>query len=412
MPTIAPFSAPLYVMAKPIGARCNLACKYCYYLEKTNLYKEEEGDASHCVMTDDVLEKFIQQYISCQTQTQVLFTWHGGEALLRPLEFYQKASDLQKKYANGKTIENCIQTNGILINDDWCEFFKKNNYLVGVSIDGTKQIHDKYRTHKNGNPSFDKVLEGIQLLNKHNVEWNAMAVVNDYNVKYPLEFYHFFKSIKCRYIQFTPIVERLVAHSDGRHLASQKDSGDLPMADFSVTPEQWGTFLCKIFDEWVRNDVGDYYIQLFDATLANWLGQPSGVCSMNKTCGHAGVIEYNGDVYSCDHFVFPEYKLGNIYNQTLTAMMYSEKQILFGNAKYDSLPNQCKNCKFGFACNGECPKNRFVETDEADKKLNYLCKGYYTFFEHAAPYMEYMKNELIADRAPANIMTALQQKQL
>ncbi|MGL5272142.1 MAG: SPASM domain-containing protein, partial [Phocaeicola sp.] len=243
-----------------------------------------------------------------------------------------------------------------------------------------------------------------RLLNKYGVEWNAMAVVNDYNADYPLEFYNFFKSIGCRYIQFTPVVERLVAHTDGRHLASLADKGEYPLAEFSVSPEQWGSFLCAIFDEWVRNDVGEYYIQLFDTTLANWVGEQPGVCTLAKSCGHAAVMEYNGDLYCCDHFVFPEYKLGNIYEDTLTKMLYSEKQVAFGKAKEELLPSQCKACNYLFACHGECPKNRFIETQEAGKPLNYLCKGYYTFFDHAAPYMDFMKKELLAGRAPANVM--------
>lgn len=248
--TISPFSKPLYVMTKPVGAICNLACKYCYYLEKTNLYKE---NTSKFVMSDSLLEKFIEEYINSQTMPQVLFTWHGGETLMRPLSFYQKVVELQKKYANGRTIDNCIQTNGTLLNDEWCEFFHDNHWLVGISIDGPQEFHDEYRKNKQGKPSFMKVMQGIHLLNKHQVEWNAMAVVNDYNADYPLEFYHFFKELGCHYIQFTPIVERIHPHADGRHLAHvlQKEE---KLADFSVSPEQWGNFLCTIFDEWVKND--------------------------------------------------------------------------------------------------------------------------------------------------------------
>lgn len=398
--TISPFSKPLYVMTKPVGAICNLACKYCYYLEKTNLYKE---NTSKFVMSDSLLEKFIEEYINSQTMLQVLFTWHGGETLMRPLSFYQKVVELQKKYANGRTIDNCIQTNGTLLNDEWCEFFHDNHWLVGISIDGPQEFHDEYRKNKQGKPSFMKVMQSIHLLNKHQVEWNAMAVVNDYNADYPLEFYHFFKELRCHYIQFTPIVERIHPHADGRHLAHvlQKEE---KLADFSVSPEQWGNFLCTIFDEWVKNDVGEYFIQIFDATLANWMGAQPGVCTMAPTCGHAGVMEFNGDVYSCDHFVFPEFKLGNIYEKSLIEMMYSEKQIQFGQQKKDSLPNKCKECKYLFACNGECPKNRFLTTEDGEPGLNYLCKGYYQFFDHVAPYMDFMKKELLAERPPANVM--------
>lgn len=387
-------------MTKPVGAICNLACKYCYYLEKTNLYKE---NTSKFVMSDSLLEKFIEEYINSQTMPQVLFTWHGGETLMRPLSFYQKVVELQKKYANGRTIDNCIQTNGTLLNDEWCEFFHDNHWLVGISIDGPQEFHDEYRKNKQGKPSFMKVMQGIHLLNKHQVEWNAMAVVNDYNADYPLEFYHFFKELRCHYIQFTPIVERIHPHADGRHLAHVLQNEE-KLADFSVSPEQWGNFLCTIFDEWVKNDVGEYFIQIFDATLANWMGAQPGVCTMAPTCGHAGVMEFNGDVYSCDHFVFPEFKLGNIYEKSLIEMMYSEKQIQFGQQKKDSLPNKCKECKYLFACNGECPKNRFLTTEDGEPGLNYLCKGYYQFFDHVAPYMDFMKKELLAERPPANVM--------
>lgn len=387
-------------MTKPVGAVCNLACKYCYYLEKTNLYKDNK---SKYVMSDSLLEKFIKEYINSQTMPQVLFTWHGGKTLMRPLSFYQKVIELQKKYANGRTIDNCIQTNGTLLNDEWCEFFHNNHWLVGVSIDGPQDFHDEYRKNKQGKPSFVKVMQGIKLLKKHQVEWNAMAVVNDYNADYPLEFYHFFKDLECHYIQFTPIVERIHLNSDGRYLANvlQKEE---KLADFSVTPEQWGNFLCTLFDEWVKNDVGKYFIQIFDATLANWMGTQPGVCTMAPTCGHAGVMEFNGDVYACDHFVFPEFKLGNIYEKSLIEMMYGDKQSRFGLQKRDALPAQCKACKYLFACNGECPKNRFLTTEDGEFGLNYLCKGYYQFFDHIAPYMDFMKKELLAERAPANVM--------
>lgn len=403
MATYAPFSRPLYVMIKPVSSICNLACDYCYYLEKTKLYKQDESDGKF-IMSNSLLEEFIKQYIEAQTMPQVLFTWHGGETLMRPLSFYKQALELQKKYAKGRIINNSIQTNGTLLTDEWCRFFKENNWLVGVSIDGPQEFHDEYRRSKQGLPSFTKVMRGVELLNKHGVEWNALAVVNDYNAEYPLDFYNFFKKIDCHYIQFSPIVERITVHNDGRYLACPADKGEIPLADFSVTAEQWGHFLCAIFDEWVKKDVGKFYIQLFDSTLANWIGEQPGVCTLAKTCGHAGVIEYNGDVYSCDHFVFPEYKLGNIRTHSLTEMMYSEREQSFGTAKQNSLPSQCQSCEFLFACNGECPKNRFLHTDNGEAGLNYLCKGYYEYFSHVAPYMDFMKKELLEGRAPANVM--------
>ncbi len=400
---LTPFAHPLYIMTKPAGSSCNLACKYCYYLEKKNLYKEADR---RFVMSDDMLERFIKMYIESQSMPQILFSWHGGETLMRPLSFYKKVIELQKRYGQGLVIDNSIQTNGTLLTDEWCRFFKDNNWLVGVSVDGPQEFHDEYRRNNMGAPSFHKVMRGINLLKKHGVEWNALAVVNDFNADYPLDFYNFFKEIECRYIQFTPIVERIIRHDDGRNLASPADAPGAPLADFSVSPEQWGEFLCTIFDEWVKKDVGQYFIQLFDSTLANWAGVQPGVCSMARTCGHAGVMEFNGDVYSCDHFVFPEYKLGNIREKTLVEMMYSERQQQFGADKYDRLPRQCKQCRYLFACNGECPKNRFAVTADGEPGLNYLCKGYYRFFEHVAPYMDFMKNELDHQRSPANVMNA------
>ncbi|MGI6074477.1 MAG: anaerobic sulfatase-maturation protein [Fermentimonas sp.] len=399
MATISPFAHPLYIMLKPAGSLCNLRCEYCYYLEKRELYKEQKNN----VITDELLEKFVKEYIEAQTTPQVLFTWHGGEPLMRPISFYKRALQLQKVYARGHQIDNCIQTNGTLITDEWCEFFKENNFLVGVSIDGPQEFHDEYRRSAGGRPSFFKVMEGIKLLNKHGVEWNALAVVNEFNADYPLDFYHFFKEIKCHYIQFSPIVERIVNRPDNLKLApGMQEGGEL--ADFSITPEQWGYFLCTIFDEWVQHDVGNYFIQLFDATLANWVGQPPGVCILAKDCGHAGVMEFNGDIYSCDHFVYPEHKLGNLHTQTIYEIMNSPRQKEFSKMKNQLLPQQCKECEFLFACHGECPKNRFVKDKYDNPGLNYLCKGYLKFFEHVAPYMDFMKNELENQRPPANVM--------
>ena len=306
---------------------------------------------------------------------EILFTWHGGETLMRPISFYKKAMALQQKYAKGRTIDNCIQTNGTLLTDEWCKFFKENNWLVGVSIDGPQEFHDEYRKNKQGLPSFVKLMNGINLLNKHGVEWNAMAVVNYFNSDYPLDFYNFFKDINCHYIQFTPIVERIRNHKDGRNLASLKDTETVEVTDFSVTAEQWGDFLCTIFDCWVREDVGIYYIQLFDSILANWIGQEPGVCTMAKSCGHAGVMEFNGDVYSCDHFVFPEYKLGNIHSKTLVEMMYSQQQNDFGAMQQKSRARQCKACDFLFAFNCACPTNRFIVTSYGQHALNYPFTG-------------------------------------
>lgn len=399
-----PFAKPLYVMLKPAGAHCNLACKYCYYLEKNKLYPT----AQRHLMSDEMLEQFTREYIEAQTMTQVLFTWHGGEPLLRSIDFYRKALSLQQKYAGGKRIDNVIQTNGTLLTDEWCEFFAQNHWLVGISIDGPQPYHDHYRLTAAGKPSWQKVMQGIKLLKKHGVEWNAMAVVNAYNVNHPLEFYRFFKENGCQFLQFTPIVERLTRHEDGRTLASLADKNEIPMSEASVTPEQWGYFLCAIFDEWVRKDVGKIFVEIFDCTLANWMGISPGICAYSKECGHAGVMEHNGDVYSCDHFVFPEYKLGNICDHSLIDMLYGEQQQEFSRLKHSSLPRQCKECDMEFACHGECPKNRFMKDKYGDSGLNYLCPGYYHYYQHVAPNMDYMKQELMAQRPPSNIMKVLQ----
>lgn len=399
-----PFAKPLYVMLKPAGAHCNLACKYCYYLEKNKLYPT----AQRHLMSDEMLEQFTREYIEAQTMNQVLFTWHGGEPLLRSIDFYRKALSLQQKYAGGRRIDNVIQTNGTLLTDEWCEFFAQNHWLVGISIDGPQPDHDHYRLTAAGKPSWKKVMQGIKLLKKHGVEWNAMAVVNAYNANHPLEFYRFFKENGCQFLQFTPIVERLTRHEDGRTLASLADKDEISLSEASVAPEQWGCFLCAIFNEWVRKDVGKIFVEIFDCTLANWMGISPGICAYSKECGHAGVMEHNGDVYSCDHFVFPEYKLGNIRDYSLIDMLYGEQQQEFSRLKHSSLPRQCKECDMEFACHGECPKNRFMKDKYGDSGLNYLCPGYYHYYQHVAPYMDYMKQELMSQRPPSNIMKVVQ----
>lgn len=405
MNTINPFSRPLYVMLKPVGAACNLRCHYCYYLEKACFYK----DSSKRVLSEEMLDQFTKEYIEAQTMNDVLFTWHGGEPLMRPLSFYRKALELQKKYGRGRNISNVIQTNGTLLTDEWCRFLHENNWLVGVSIDGPQEFHDEYRRTASGGPSWAKVMRGIQLLNKHHVEWNAMAVVNDFNADYPLDFYHFFKEMGCRFIQITPVVERMVNHADGRHLATLTDDATAPVTDFSVTPEQWGRFLCAIFDEWVRNDVGQTYVELFDCILANWVGVTPGICVYAKECGHAGIMEFNGDVFSCDHFVFPEYRLGNIRKKTITEMLYGEQQQQFSRLKSQSLPKECKKCEWEFACHGECPRTRFIKDVYGNPGKNYLCEGYRMFFRHIAPYMDFMKKEYMNQRPPSNVMQHIQE---
>lgn len=396
---ISPFSSPFHVTAKPAGARCNLRCRYCYYLEKSELY----GDCRSHLMDDSLTEMFIRDYIRVQPSQEVVFTWHGGEALLRDLDYYRRIVKWQEKYADGHTITNSLQTNGTLLNDEWCRFLRKNNWLTGISIDGPQHLHDKYRLTTAGKGSFREVMRGVELLEKHGVEWNALAAINSYNADYPDEFYDFFRSIGCRYIQFTPVVERLL---EGGSLASATDA-QTDVTDFSVRPKQWGRFICRVFDRWVRDDVGRIFVQLFDAMLANWVGVMPGVCTMAPTCGHAVALEFNGDLYCCDHFVFPQYLLGNLKEKTFDDMMLGSKQRNFGLDKKRMLADKCRACEYLFACNGECPRNRFVTTANEHLKLNYLCNGYHAFFEHITPAMEYMKREYMNGRPPANIMKAL-----
>lgn len=380
-----PFATPLYVMLKPVGAACNLRCSYCYYLEKAELY----GKQQQRYMSDELLERFTRQYLEAQTQPEVLFTWHGGEPLLRPLAFYQKALELQRQYGRGRQMDNCLQTNGTLLTEEWCRFFHDNNFLIGISIDGPEHLHDGYRRTRDGQPTHRQVMKGIEMLERHGVQWNAMATVNRLNADHPAAFYRFFRSIGCKFLQFTPVVER---------------TDDGSVAPYAVTPEQWGRFTCGVYDEWVTSDVGTVFVQLFDATLANWAGVTPGVCSLSSMCGHSLAMEWNGDVYSCDHYVYPEYRLGNINQQTLTALAYGERQQAFRQKKTEGLPRQCRTCLWLFACHGECPKNRFATTANGEAGLNYLCEGYRTFFSHVAADMDFMRDEWRAGRAPANIM--------
>ena len=385
---INPFARPLYVMTKPAGAHCNLACDYCYYLEKQKLYQNGEKH----VMSDQLTEVFVREYIQSQFGREVNFTWHGGEPMIRPLSYYKKVVRWQRQYAEGKTILNCLQTNGTLLTPEWCRFLHDEGWLVGISIDGPQNMHDAYRMKRNGAPTWEKVMQGIEMLDRYEVEWNAMAVVYDITAARPLEFYRFFRDeLECRYLQFTPVVERIHRHQDGRHLAHVMDGEEYAVAPFSVSPEAWGEFLCTMFDEWYHNDVGEMFVQTFEATLANWAGVTPGVCSLSDWCGHAAVMEHNGDIYCCDHFVFPEYYLGNIRNRGILDMLNSEKQMAFADMKTKGLPAQCHKCQWQFACHGECPRNRFVKTKDGEPGLNYLCEGYRRYFEHVAPYMEELK---------------------
>ncbi|MBR3123733.1 MAG: anaerobic sulfatase-maturation protein [Prevotella sp.] len=400
---LAPFSRPFSMMAKPVGARCNLACTYCYYLEKASLNK------GGSVMDDKMLETFIRQYIEAQTVPFVQFTWHGGEPLMRNIRFFKLALELQKRYGGGRTIENSLQTNGTLLTDEWCEFLAENRFLVGISIDGPRHHHDAFRHTKRGLSTFDDVMRGIGLLNKHGVEWNALATVNSANVVEPREFYEFFREIGCQFLQFTPVVERRLKDDGGRMKADELSmlpgfDGSGELMPYSVQPEQWGRFLCEVFDLWVRRDVGTLFVQLFDTTLANWVGEMPGVCTMSTSCANSAVIEADGTVYDCDHFVFPQYRLGNLRNNTILELIYSSQHQQFARQKTDSLASQCKQCEWLFACNGECPRNRFLPDVDGRFTVNYLCEGYRQFFSHVAPYMKFMANEYRQKRPAANVM--------
>jgi len=401
----APFASPLYLLAKPAGSMCNLACDYCYYLEK-GVYHPGKQE-----MSDEMLERFVQEYLRAQTMPEVLFSWHGGEPLLRKRDFYNKALRLQRKYAGaGQHVDNSLQTNGTLLNDDWCAFFKENQFLIGISLDGPEHCHNHYRKYSSENGSFKGAMRGIDLLLKHGVDFNILSVVNHYNAQYPTEVYRFFKSTGAGYVQFTPVVERQVAVENGRIMLATAASSEAQLTPWSVKPLDYGDFLCKIFDEWVENDVASFYVTLFDAILANRMGVAPGHCHWAPTCGHAGAIEYNGDVYACDHFVFPEYRRGNLAHDSLVSMMYSPEQLRFGQNKRQLLPDFCRNCEWLTLCNGECPKNRFALTPDGEEGLNYLCPGLKLFFSHISPYLEFMAEELTNRRPPANVMAWARQR--
>jgi uncharacterized protein len=383
-----------HLMAKPGGSRCNLSCQYCFYLRKGELYPK-----STFRMSDEVLEEYIQQTIGAHRITEVTFAWQGGEPTILGIDFFKKALDLQKKYCRpGMVIHNTIQTNGVLLNDEWCKFFKKNRFLVGISIDGPQELHDACRTDAAGKGSFDRVMQGLALLKKHKVEFNILCTVNAVNGDHPLEVYRFFRDeVQAKFIQFIPVVER-----------DRKSGTPTPL---SVGPEQYGKFLIGVFDEWVKHDVGTIYVQHFDTALANWYGEPHGICVFSPTCGSALVIEHNGDIYSCDHFVDRDHLLGNILTESLTRLVNSERQRQFGLSKRENLPNYCKKCPVLFACRGECLKNRFSVTPDGEPGLNYLCEGYRMFFSHIDRPMKFMVQELNAGRAPANIMTVIGKNQ-
>lgn len=381
-----------HLMAKPIGAICNLNCKYCFYTPKNELYPDQS-----LKMSDEVLEEYTRQYIHAVNVPEVTFAWQGGEPTLMGIDFFKKALKYQKEYKNpGMQIYNTIQTNGILLDEEWCKFLSENHFLVGISIDGPQELHDAYRKDKNGNPSFNKVLRAIQLMQKHDVEFNILATVNRVNADHPLEVYRFFRDdIGAEYIQFIPIVE-----------LENSSAGEFKVSEESVRPEQYGKFLSTVFDEWIKGDVGKIFIQIFDSALASWVEYPSSVCLFAPTCGTSLIIEHNGDIYSCDHFVDPEHLLGNMMETPLEELVNSPAQIQFGQDKFEGLAEKCLTCNVNFACHGACPKHRFCDSDDKIH-LNYLCYSYKQFFEHIKWPMIIMAILLKQNRAPADVMPIL-----
>jgi uncharacterized protein len=395
-------SVPFHIMAKPIGPICNLDCRYCFYLEKDRLYPARES----WPMSGEVLRSYIRQYIESQDRPVVSFAWQGGEPTLLGVEFFRQAVSIQREFAQGKRIENSLQTNGVLLNDEWGLFLREEGFLVGLSIDGPRELHDRYRVNQGGGSTFNAVLRGLEVLQRHQVEFNTLTVVQNHNSHYPLEVYRFLKQAGSQYLQLIPIVERetLAALPGGLTLVPPDSPGNAKVTPWSVEPRQYGKFLMAVFDEWIRRDVGSTFVQLFDVALQAWCGFEPGVCVFAKTCGRTLALEHNGDLYSCDHYVYPENRLGNIMESPLSSLVHSPPQIKFGLDKLDALPRYCRQCEVRFACNGECPKHRFLQTPAGEPGLNYLCAGYQAFFRHIDPYMRFMAEELRGERPPANVM--------
>jgi uncharacterized protein len=415
---LIPSNAPraFHLLAKPTGATCNLDCKYCFFLSKELLYPD-----SRFRMTDEVLEAYIRELLEAHQEPEVTIAWQGGEPTLMGLDFFKRSIELVRKYKKpGQTVMHNIQTNGIKVDDKFAEFFKENHFLVGLSMDGTQEMHDTYRVNKGGQGTHKRVVKAWQILMEHGVDVNILCTVNAANADHPLDVYHYFRDeLKAQYIQLIPIVERSTAEmlplanegwgerAGNRPLYIQ--AGDL-VTERSVKPEQYGRFLTSIFDEWVRKDVGKVFVINFDASLANWVGHPS-VCVFQKTCGQALAMEHNGDLYSCDHFVEPAYKLGNILETHMIKLVASDRQLKFGRDKYDSLPGYCRECEVLFACYGECPRNRFLDTPDGEEGLNYLCAGYKYFFKHIDKPMKLMADLLQQGRYADEVMGILAEQE-
>ncbi len=405
-----PLPKAFHVMTKPSGPLCNLNCTYCFYLEKEKLYPGQ----TDWRMPEDVLESYIRQYIEGQQSTEITFAWQGGEPTILGVDYFRRIVALQQKYANGKRISNALQTNATLLDEAWGAFLAEHDFLVGVSIDGPEEIHDRYRVDRGHRPTFGKVMRGIESLQAHGVEFNTLTVLHRHNAKHPLEIYRFLKEIGSTYLQFIPIVERATEESggEGPQLVLPDAEQAARVTPWSVRPDDCGEFLSTVFDEWVRTDVGRIFVQYFDVALAAHAGYPPGLCIFSETCGDALAMEHNGDLYACDHFVYPKHRLGNILNESIQEMVASPQQRKFGADKRDALPEYCRECEVRFACNGDCPKHRFAVTPGGEPGLSYLCPAYKRFFKHIAPHMKFMANELRQGRPPANIMAQIRQDEL
>ncbi|WP_342119413.1 anaerobic sulfatase maturase [Pseudoduganella sp. OTU4001] len=404
----------LHLMAKPIGPLCNLDCGYCFYLEKEQFYPPREKFR----MDDEVLRAYVQRYIEGQPSPEVEFTWQGGEPTLMGLDFFRRAVALQRQYAGGKVIRNSLQTNGTLLDEEWVAFLAAERFTVGISIDGPREIHEAQRPDKQGRSSFDDAMRGLRLLRDAGVEFNVLVTVTRRSSAHGLEIYRFLRGEGVKFIQFNPVVERAPgatsapALADGAHRiqlnfarppALSRNLGSrsaAPVTPDSVEPGGYGDFLIAVFDEWVRNDVGDVHVMNFEWALASWLQLPATVCLFSQRCGKAMIVEHSGDVYSCDHFMYPEYRVGNVQHDTLSAMAASPAQQAFGAAKEDALPGYCRRCPYLFACHGECPKNRFTESPDGEPGMNYLCPSYEKYFGHITQAMNGMA-QLVANGMPA-----------
>ena len=387
-PVHPPIASSFHLMAKPIGPRCNLRCSYCFYLPKHALYPSGEPWR----MSDEVLEAYVRQYIEClEALPEVTFAWQGGEPTLMGLDFYRRAIELQKRYARpGQKIANAFQTNGILIDDEWCRFLRDEHFLVGLSLDGPAEVHDVVRRDPEDRPTCERVVETLRRMQRHRVEFNVLCSVHRFNAQQPRQVYRFFKELGVDFVQFIPIVVPL-----------HDQPGEV--SEHSVSPGQWGNFLCGVFDEWVRNDVGKVFVRSFDMALAAWMGMEPPLCVFSEICGRALIIEHNGDIYSCDHFVTEDHKLGNLLETPLKDLPDGPLQHQFALDKRDKRPESCRQCRWDFVCRGGCPKDRLTVPQGEDQPLHFLCEGYKRFFKHVEPYMKQMAAAL-RQRQPAAVV--------